>query len=98
MEDNSSLSLLDILAPNFPHSNDINDPTSEFNPDILSLSPYMTINDIITKVHANPDTFSILSLNCQSLSAKFSELTILLQILAEKKRFSECLVSTRDMA
>lgn len=77
----STQCLIDLLAPTYHSSNKLNNHnTVESEQEILPLSSYMNTVEIITALKKKP-SFSIFSLNCQSLNAKFSSLQILLHNL-----------------
>jgi hypothetical protein len=66
---NPSYNLLDLV-------NEDDYDAEDEAPSILQHSPYHNDEDLQKVFDTNPDSFKILSLNCQSLNAKFSELKI----------------------
>lgn len=75
-------SFMDILAPDTSSSNTDNDPIfSSYEPETLNISPHMNLDEIISCLKSHPHSFSVFSLNCQSLNAKFNELLCMLQLL-----------------
>jgi hypothetical protein len=55
------------------------------NIDYISPSPYYSTDDINANISANTDNkFTVLSLNCQSLNAKFNKLTLFIERLKHK--------------
>ena len=78
-------SLFDIISPNFPHTNLQHDPLSScHDPELFTKSTNIDHDGIINAIKSNQNTLSILSLNCQSLNSKFSEITLLLQFLRDE--------------
>lgn len=73
-------SLIDILRTE--NDDDFDDEA----PNILNLSPYYDNDNAIELLKEKSDTISILSLNCQSLSAKFEQL----KIYIEQFEISKC--------
>jgi hypothetical protein len=62
-------SLLDVLGSDFGDDD-------EGAPTLIKNSPYYTNDDAVTLLKTRPDALSLLSLNCQSLPSKFSQLQI----------------------
>lgn len=84
MAELSVKSLIDLLAPTFHSNNDANNPLTthtEPNVNLLSESPYFDVQKTITSMKSNPNSFTIFSLNCQSVNAKLNELNIFLEQL-----------------
>ena len=69
----SSYSLIDRINENEDQSDIINEP------ELFNHSWYYSIDSFINMFNNKVNGFSILSLNCQSLNAKFSELKILIE-------------------
>ena len=69
---------------NLLNNNLDNDHVSD-EPDILQLSSYCDDDSLNTLFTDKADSFSILSLNCQSLNAKFEQINIKIQQLQSKR-------------
>lgn len=70
--------LKDILNPDTPGTNCNNIPTySNFEPELLKLSTYADLPELIDSIKKNDNQLNVLSLNIQSLHAKFTELQLL---------------------
>ena len=54
---------------------------TEQEPSILSKTTYLDLDSLENFARNNRDSFSIFSVNIQSINAKFSELTILLKYI-----------------
>ena len=70
----TNLSLIDVID-RYPDESNNNE-----SPVIYKHSPYCDDNSLINIIQSKKDTFTILSLNCQSLHAKFDLLKIYLDI------------------
>lgn len=74
-------SLLDLLTSNNISGFDKHDPLhSRSEPKLFSPSTYVDTNGLITQT-SSKSSLNVISLNCQSLNAKFDQLQILLYIL-----------------
>ena len=69
--DNSQYSLKEIL--------ELHNPQQDEEPIIIDHSPYINTDDLLEVLKQKKDVFKCLSLNIQSLNAKFDELKIYLQ-------------------
>ena len=58
-------------------------------PQIIQLSPYYDMGDLITTLQTKKNQFTILSLNCASLNAKFDQI----KILVENLKQNQCMFS-----
>ena len=68
-------SLIDLLNSDII---DANDDDNDGAPDLFEISPYYTNDDAIQVLKSKTNSLKLLSLNCQSLKAKFSQLQIYL--------------------
>jgi hypothetical protein len=59
----------------------------ENEPQLLQPSKYFDINSIKEFINANKDSFTVFSLNTQSVNAKFEELMILIELLRDQYNF-----------
>lgn len=77
--------LIDALEPEFCGSNPLNDPMStDFEPQIFKLTSYSNRNELIEFLNSHKDQFNILSLNIQSINAKFSMFSLLIYELGSQ--------------
>ena len=72
------------------------DVLEENEPQLLQPSKYFDINSIKEFIDANKDSFTVFSLNTQSVNAKFEELMILLELLRDQYNFHFSAIS-RDI-
>ena len=59
----------------------------DYEPQFMNPSIYIDLDTIENYIKQNKNTFSIFSVNIQSLNAKFNELTVLVEYLREKFHF-----------
>lgn len=76
--------LIDVLTPTPNTSNPVNNPnSSEYELSLFKNSPYVSRSELVNYLNDRKHCFTAVSLNCQSLRAKFDEICILLQYLSE---------------
>ena len=96
---NCNSNLVDLLAPVIPESNPNNNPLNtklEIENYAFQLTSYCSINDLIQSLTGRPNSFNILSLNCQCLNTKFDQLFIIVNALAQSNVYFDaiCLQET----
>ena len=84
--DNAELTELNYLAYilDFDHKHDHNDLLES-----IQISQYYTELDFIIK--CTPDTCTIMSINCQSLNAKFDDIKLLLNVFTQHEQPNQVL-------
>ena len=61
------------------------DSSSDESIDITSDSPYVTLDQLCQSASEYKDKLSILSLNCQSINAKFNDILLIIETLRKEK-------------
>lgn len=75
-------SLIKLLAPTFHSNSETHNPLArESEPCNFTDSPYLDVPKIIALLKSIPSAFTIFSMNCQSINAKFNKLQIFLHQL-----------------
>lgn len=78
-------SLLNVVTPVVASTESVNDPLSTCDePDIFKTSPYISKTQLVEMLKSKINSFSIISLNCQSLRAKFEDIVLLIDELNDK--------------
>ena len=78
VEANSRYSLCNLIEGRYQELMEENN-----EPVLLDISPYYENDSFVHLANSNQDKFIILSLNCQSLNAKFNELRLYVELYAE---------------
>ena len=63
-------------------------------PSLLQLSPYYNNESLVEFLNKNPDSFKLISLNCQSLNSKYDELKIFFEECCSSDFHAICLQET----
>ena len=87
-----------VLANNLNSTLKIDDDNHDSERMTFCHSPYVDINSISSIKLPTNSTLNIMTINIQSISAKFNALVAFLSILNEKQNIHRCLESPRDMA
>ena len=64
--------------------------------DFTSLSPYVTIEQLPAYISRIKDNFSVLTLNCQCINAKFDDLYVVLQELLKSGNFNFSVINIQE--